>query len=82
MADQQLSYEDAQFLKRCPQTFIHGHRRTIDAKERARMGRLQALRLISVTPRADLAAGAGHMAEITLTEAGRAALAAYTARRA
>lgn len=78
MADRALLPKDLQILRRCPTTVVDDRRHT-DRFWKASVERLQRMRLIRVIPRADLKAGAGRMADVVLTEAGRAALAAALA---
>ena len=75
-----LDRVEATILRRCPTTMVFASRHRMAHGEQQAVERLQRARLIRVLPRTDMKAGAGQMAEIALTEWGRAVLAALNCR--
>ena len=75
-----LDIREVAILRRCPTTMVFASRHGMARGERRAVERLQRARLIRVAPRTDMKAGAGQMAEIALTDWGRAVLAALNCR--
>ena len=75
MPDIPLTALTVAFLRSLPTVIVRDKFHTPDPKEQVRITRLQAAGLIRVKVRDDLEVGAGHAADIFLTEKGAAELA-------